>query len=95
MEGRNSVPAQNVTQNAVTVIFGQPVHRGVEKEFLAWQYELNDAASGYPGFVGAEIAAPNQAHSDWVVIYRFDSVANLHAWLDSSTRQEQLAIGSQ
>jgi antibiotic biosynthesis monooxygenase (ABM) superfamily enzyme len=29
-----------------------------------------------------------------VVIYRFDSVANLHAWLDSSTRQELLAIGS-
>jgi antibiotic biosynthesis monooxygenase (ABM) superfamily enzyme len=95
MEGRNRMQTQNVTENAVTVIFGQPVHRGIEKEFLAWQHEVNDAASGYPGFVGAEIAAPNQAHSDWVVIYRFDSVANLHAWLDSSTRQEQLAIGSQ
>ena len=87
---------QNVTKNAaVAAIFGQPVHRGSEKEFLVWQHEVNEAASGYPGFVGSEIAAPNNAHSDWVVIYRFDSVANLHAWLDSSTRQEQLAIGKQ
>ena len=86
---------QNITDNAVAVIFGQPVHRGVEKEFLAWQHEVNKAASGYPGFVGAEIAAPNKAHSDWVVIYRFDSVANLHGWLDSSTRQEKLATGRQ
>jgi uncharacterized protein len=84
---------KDITDNAVTVIFGQPVHRGVEKEFLAWQYAVNEAASGYPGFVGAEVAAPNKAHSDWVVIYRFDSMANLRAWLDSSTRQEQLVIG--
>jgi uncharacterized protein len=82
-----------VTENAVTAIFGQPVRHGIEKEFLAWQHEVNEAASGYPGFVGAEISAPSNAHSDWVVIYRFDSTANLHAWLDSSTRQEQLAIG--
>jgi antibiotic biosynthesis monooxygenase (ABM) superfamily enzyme len=94
MEERIRMQTQNVTENAVTVIFGQPVRRDVEKEFLAWQYEVNDAAAGYPGFVGAEIAGPNTAHSDWVVIYRFDSVANLHAWLDSSTRQELLANGS-
>lgn len=86
---------QNITDNAVTVIFGQPVHRAIEKEFLVWQHDVNEAASGYPGFVGSEIAAPNNAHSDWVVIYRFDSIANLHAWLDSSTRQEKLAIGRQ
>jgi uncharacterized protein len=84
---------QNVTESAITVIFGQPVRRGIENEFLAWQHEVNEAASHYPGFVGAEIAAPTDARSDWVVIYRFDSAANLRAWLNSSTRQEQLAIG--
>jgi antibiotic biosynthesis monooxygenase (ABM) superfamily enzyme len=84
---------QNVTENAVTAIFGQPVRHGSEKEFLAWQHGVNEAASRYPGFVGAEVAAPTDAESDWVVIYRFDSNANLRAWLDSSTRQEHLAIG--
>jgi antibiotic biosynthesis monooxygenase (ABM) superfamily enzyme len=95
MDGRNGMQTQKVTDSAVAAIFGQPVHRGIEDEFLAWQHQVNKAASGYPGFVGAEIAAPNKAHADWVVIYRFDSIANLHAWLDSSTRQEQLAIGRQ
>ncbi len=89
------MPTQNVTDNAVTVIIGQPVRRGAEQEFLAWQHELNEAASRYPGFVGAEVAAPTEAQPDWVVIYRFDSIANLRAWLNSSTRQERLAIGTQ
>lgn len=87
------MPTTNVTENAVTIIFGQPLHRGVEKEFLAWQHEVNDAASGYPGFIGAEVVAPTDAEPDWVVIYRFDSNANLRGWLNSSTRQEYLATG--
>jgi antibiotic biosynthesis monooxygenase (ABM) superfamily enzyme len=84
---------QNVTENVVTIIFAQPVHRGVEKEFLAWQHEVNEAASGYPGFIGAEVVAPTDAQPDWVVIYRFDSHANLRGWLNSATRQEYLAAG--
>ena len=89
------MPTQNVTDNAVTVIIGQSVRRETEQEFLAWQHDLNEAASRYPGFVAAEVAAPTEAQPDWVVVYRFDSIANLRAWLNSSTRQERLAIGSQ
>ena len=84
---------QNATENAVTVIIGQRVHPGREKDFLAWQQDLNDAAARYPGFIGAEVAAPTEVESDWMVVYRFDSIANLRAWLDSSTRQERLAAG--
>lgn len=86
---------QNVTQNTVTVIIGQRVRRGTEKEFLTWQHGMNDAASTYPGFIGAEVTAPADDRSDWLVIYRFDSAANLRAWLNSSTRLERLAAGQQ
>jgi antibiotic biosynthesis monooxygenase (ABM) superfamily enzyme len=86
---------QNITGNAVTVIIGQRVRRGTDQQFLAWQYDVNEAASHYPGFLGAEVAAPTGAQPDWVVIYRFDSIANLRAWLNSSTRQERLATGGQ
>jgi antibiotic biosynthesis monooxygenase (ABM) superfamily enzyme len=86
---------QDITDNAVTVIIGQRVRPGTEQQFLAWQHDVNDAASGYPGFVGAEVTAPTGAEPDWVVIYRFDSIANLRAWLNSSTRQDRMAIGSQ
>ena len=86
---------QNVTENAVTVIIGQRVRPGAEKEFLTWQHGLNDAASCYPGFIGGEVTAPTDGQSEWVVIYRFDSAANLRAWLDSSTRLDRLALGDQ
>jgi uncharacterized protein len=95
MEGRNGMPTQNVTDNAVTVIIGQSVRRESEQQFLAWQHDLNEAASRYPGFVAAEVAAPTEAQPDWVVIYRFDAIANLRGWLNSSTRQERLATGTQ
>lgn len=80
-------------ENAVTVIIGQRVHHGVEKQFMAWQHELNDFASRYSGFIGAEVTAPTEVQPDWTVIYRFDSMPNLRAWLDSSTRQRFLATG--
>jgi antibiotic biosynthesis monooxygenase (ABM) superfamily enzyme len=86
---------ENITDNAVTVIIGQRVLPGVEQQFLAWQHGVNEAASRYPGFVGAEVDAPTEAQPDWVVVYRFDSIANLRAWLNSATRQERMAIGSQ
>jgi len=84
---------QNTTDSAVTVIIGQRVLPGVEQQFLAWQHDMNEASSHYPGFVAAEVAAPTEAQPDWVVIYRFDSIANLHAWMNSSTRLERMAVG--
>ena len=86
---------QNVTESAATVIIGQHVRRGAEKEFLTWQHGLNDAASSYPGFIGAGVTAPTDGQSEWVVIYRFDSAANLRAWLNSAARMDRLAIGEQ
>ena len=86
---------QNVTESAATVIIGQHVRRGTEKEFLTWQHGLNDAASSYPGFIGAGVTAPTDGQSEWVVIYRFDSAANLRAWLNSAARMGRLAIGEQ
>jgi antibiotic biosynthesis monooxygenase (ABM) superfamily enzyme len=86
---------KDVTENAVTVIIGQRVRAGTEKDFLTWQHGLNNAASRYPGFVGADVTAPTDDQSDWVVIYRFDSAPNLRAWLNSSTRLERLATGGQ
>jgi uncharacterized protein len=62
---------------------------------LTWQHELNDAASCYPGFIDAEVTPPTDNQSEWMVIYRFDSAANLRAWLNSATRLERLATGEQ
>ncbi|KAA0086748.1 antibiotic biosynthesis monooxygenase [Mycolicibacterium sp. P9-64] len=81
------------TDNAATVIIGQRVRPGSELEFEAWQQDMNREASKYPGFIGAEVNGPTSVQPDWIVVYRFDSVAHVQAWINSATRQERLAGG--
>lgn len=80
-------------RDTATVIIGQRVRSGFESEFRAWQEEINVAASQHTGFLGAEIAAPTAVQPEWVVIYRFDCVANVQAWLNSAARQDWLDKG--
>jgi uncharacterized protein len=84
---------QKSTDTAATVIIGQRVLAGCEQAFEAWQQELNSRAATYPGFLAAEINPPSAVQPDWVVVYRFDSVAHVLAWINSATRQEMLAQG--
>ncbi|MFB6931814.1 antibiotic biosynthesis monooxygenase [Streptomyces chartreusis] len=79
---------------AATAIIGQKVLPGMEEEYESWQGDLNAAAAYYPGFLGAEISPPTPLQPDWVVVYRFDSVAHLQAWINSGTRQTYLDVGS-
>jgi antibiotic biosynthesis monooxygenase (ABM) superfamily enzyme len=80
--------------DAATVIIGQRVKPGSEDAFEAWQKDLNCAAGDYPGFLGAEISKPTAVQPDWVVVYRFDSVAHVQAWINSATRQDYLDKGT-
>jgi uncharacterized protein len=81
------------TGGAATVIIGQRVRAGSEQEFIAWQHALNESSSHYPGFIGAEVSPPTAVQPDWVVVYRFDSIANVQAWMNSATRQAGLSAG--
>jgi antibiotic biosynthesis monooxygenase (ABM) superfamily enzyme len=81
------------TDNIATVIIGEKVRPGCEEAFLSWQHGLNSAASHYPGFIAAEINPPTPVQPQWSLIYRFDSVPNLRAWINSATRQDRLAEG--
>ena len=82
---------EKLTDNAVTVIIGETVRPGCEESFDSLQQTLNSAASHYPGFIAAEIERPTSGQPQWSVSYRFDSIPNLRAWLNSATRQERLA----
>ncbi|MFI2643901.1 antibiotic biosynthesis monooxygenase [Streptomyces sp. NPDC018610] len=79
---------------AATAIIGQKVLPGWEREYESWQEDLNAAAAYYPGFLGAEISPPTPVQPDWIVVYRFDSVAHLQAWINSGTRQTYLDVGA-
>lgn len=84
----------NGTNSIATVIIGQRVKAGRELEFEAWQQDMNREASKYPGFIGAEISSPTAVQGDWVVVYRFDSIAHVQAWINSATRQARLEEGA-
>lgn len=75
---------------AALLIIGQPVRPDREDDYQVWEKKITEAAAHYPGFAGAELKPPNKIHPDWVVIYKFDSVANLRNWLNSPTRQSLL-----
>ncbi len=84
---------QKPTDNAATVIIGEKVLPGCKEAFLSWQHELNSVASHYPGFIAAEVNPPVSGQPHWTVIYRFDSMPNLRAWINSAARQDRLAEG--
>ena len=85
---------RNPTDTAATVIIGQTVRAGSEQAFEEWQKDLNREASKYPGFLAAEINPPTAVQGEWVVIFRFDSIAHVQAWMNSATRQERLEGGA-
>ncbi|MFF2144064.1 antibiotic biosynthesis monooxygenase [Kitasatospora sp. NPDC058190] len=79
---------------AATAIIGQKVLPGLEREYETWQEDVNAAAAGYAGFLSAEISPPTPRQPDWVVVYRFDSIAHMQVWINSATRQRFLDAGS-
>lgn len=74
-------------QGAAMLIIGQPVRKGREDDYLAWEQKIRAAAADFPGFHGAEVKAPNDVQPDWVIVYRFDSVPHVQNWLNSAQRQ--------
>ncbi|NMD58756.1 UNVERIFIED_ORG: hypothetical protein FNL38_1011252 [Nocardia globerula] len=87
--------AETSADNIATVIIGQRVHAGMAEQFEVWQKDLNRAAAGYAGFLGTEVSAPTAIHPEWVIVYRFDSIAHVQAWINSATRQDFLERGRQ
>jgi uncharacterized protein len=67
----------------------KPGHESAYEEFLAG---INGAAKAFPGYLGEEVFRPaGGAGGEYRIIYRFDSPAHLHAWLDSGERAAWLA----
>jgi antibiotic biosynthesis monooxygenase (ABM) superfamily enzyme len=74
------------------VVIAQRVRPGREADYLHWQAQINDQCRTFPGFVALEVVPPVPGvQDDYVVIFRFDSIPHLDAWLGSDTRRTLLA----
>jgi antibiotic biosynthesis monooxygenase (ABM) superfamily enzyme len=73
----------------VSAVISTRVKPGKEAEYRAWERKIAAAQSKAPGLQGYrfEPAVPG-IQDNCVAILRFDSEANMHAWLNSPIRQK-------
>lgn len=72
----------------VSTIISTRVKPGKEAEYRAWERKIAAAQSKAPGLQGYRFEPPVPGvQEDFVAILRFDTEANLQAWLDSPVRK--------
>jgi antibiotic biosynthesis monooxygenase (ABM) superfamily enzyme len=72
----------------VAAVISTRVKPGKEIEYLAWERKIAAAQSKAPGLQGYRFEPPVPGvQDDYVAILRFDTQANLQAWLDSPMRK--------
>lgn len=80
------------TQPSVTVVVRRRVKPDKRADYEAWLDRLIRAASGLPGYLGAHVERPGpEQPSEYVSVFRFDSLAHLDAFERSELRRRALA----
>ena len=78
---------------SVTVVVARRVRPGAEAAFEQWASEASQAAAIFPGHLGAALQRPNAADgADYVLLFRFASLADLRRWEASDERRHYLAL---
>jgi antibiotic biosynthesis monooxygenase (ABM) superfamily enzyme len=73
---------------------GQRVKHGGARDFEHWQDRVNSAVTTFPGFLATEVTPPVGESREWSIVYRFDCVEHLEAWLGSTVRNRLLDEGA-
>jgi len=78
-------------QAPVSAVISTRIKPGQEVAYRAWEQRIAAAQAKARGFQGYRLEQPIPGvQDDWVVILRFDTDANLQAWLDSPERHALL-----
>jgi hypothetical protein len=82
MSAEPGLPAD--AEGPVTTTVTRRVKPGHEAAYEGFLEGIIAAASRFPGHLGAQVFRPQTAAAgEYRIVYRFDSAAHLHAWLDS------------
>jgi uncharacterized protein len=80
-----------VMPSPVSAVISTRIKPGQETAYRAWEQRIAAAQSKALGFQGYRFEPPVPGVQDhWLAIVRFDTEANLQAWLDSAERQTLL-----
>jgi len=75
----------------VSAVISTRIKPGQEAAYRRWEQRIAAAQSKAPGFQGYRFEPPIPGvQNDWLAILRFDTEANLQAWLDSPERRKLL-----
>jgi antibiotic biosynthesis monooxygenase (ABM) superfamily enzyme len=75
----------------VSAVISTRIKPGQEAAYRAWELRIAAAQSKATGFQGYRFEPPVPGvQEDWLAIVRFDTEANLQAWLDSPERHKLL-----
>jgi antibiotic biosynthesis monooxygenase (ABM) superfamily enzyme len=69
-----------------TIITSNEPIPGKEADYEAADRALNEAASRFPGFLGAKLFKPEPGGRAWSTLIRFDSKPDMDRWLSSPER---------
>jgi antibiotic biosynthesis monooxygenase (ABM) superfamily enzyme len=72
-------------EGPVTTTVTRRIKPGHEAAYEAFLAGISGAARTFPGYLGVEVFRPTPGGQggEYRIVYRFDSLAHLHAWLDS------------
>jgi uncharacterized protein len=73
-------------EGPVTTTVTRRIKPGHEAAYEAFLAGISGAARAFPGYLGVEVFRPTPGGQggEYRIVYRFDSVTHLHAWLDSA-----------
>jgi antibiotic biosynthesis monooxygenase (ABM) superfamily enzyme len=90
-EGLLESSEEGLGPRGVTVSLRQKVPKANQAGYEIWQQGILNANKVMPGFLGATIVKETQesdSYTIFLVIIKYDSVANANAWNKSATRKE-------
>ena len=80
-----------VLPSPVSAVISTHIKPGQESAYRAWEQRIAAAQSKAPGFQGYRFDPPVPGvQENWLAILRFDTEANLQAWLDLPERHKLL-----
>lgn len=87
-DGRVQAPGSSVTE----VIFSR-VRPGMEERYREWASRIQAAQAKYPGYRGMYLQPPSggKTGGHWASILRYETAAQLEAWMTSPERKELIA----
>jgi len=84
----------NRDEDGVSVVVRRRIHPELQKPFEQWLAGIIDVASGFEGHLGAQVLRPpDPADQDYVLLFRYETAAQLAAWQTSETARDWLERG--